>query len=346
MEVRVKKNISKILMTVLLFTSLVAVVFGCSIKHRYGLYSGLLMGEATITRKGFTLAEQLGYSKDSILLIVHADDIGMHMDQTDGTFDAMKLGMIKTGSVMVPCPDFNRVANIWKNDANLDLGIHLTLNSDWGKKYGWGSLLPKTQVPSLYNAEGNLWRTPNDLRAHMKVDEAILELEAQIMKCLEAGINPTHIDPHYGCYYDSLDLAKKVMNLSKKYNLPMKPHYLHREEMRRLGFVFPDSMWLFFKLIGERYDRNIRKRVYDNWLKELQPGVHELVIHPSYMNREWSGIIGSFNSYLRLGDYKYWSDPETKALADSLGIIFIGYRELQRLQAKNWNLSTDGVVWK
>ena len=55
------------------------------------------MGEATITRKGPTLAEQLGYSKDSILL---------------------------------------------------------------------------------------------------KVVEAILELEAQIMKCLEAGINPTHIDPH------------------------------------------------------------------------------------------------------------------------------------------------------
>ena len=341
-----KKNIYKILMSVLLFTSLVAVIFGCSIKHRYGLYSGLLMGEATITRKGPTLAEQLGYSKDSILLIVHADDIGMHMDQTDGTFDAMKLGMIKTGSVMVPCPDFNRVAKIWKNDANLDLGIHLTLNSDWGKKYGWGSVLPKTKVPSLYNAEGNLWRTPNDLRAHMKVDEAILELEAQIMKCLEAGINPTHIDPHYGCYYDSLDLAKKVMNLSKKYNLPMKPHYLHRGEMRRLGFVFPDSMWLFFKLIGEKYDRNIRKRVYDNWLKELQPGVHELVIHPSYMSSEWSEIIGGFNSYLRLGDYKYWSDPETKALADSLGIIFIGYRELQRLQAKNWNLSTDGVVWK
>ena len=335
------KNRSKFMAVSLIFTSLLLVAYGCSIKSRYGLYSGLLMGEKTATSKiGPTLAEQLGYSKDTILLIVHADDIGMHVDQTDGTFNAMKLGMVKTGSVMVPCPDFDRVAKIWMNNPNLDLGIHLTLNSDWGGKYGWGGILPKTQVPSLYNAEGYLWRTPRELKAHMNVDEAILELEAQIVKVLEAGLKPTHIDAHYGNYYDSADLAKKVMKLSRRYNLPMKPHRLHREKMRRLGFVFPDSMWMFFKLYGEKYNPDIRKKVYDNWLKELQPGVHELVIHPSYMSSEWSGIIGDFNSYLRLGDYQYWSDPETKALAEKLGIIFIGYRELQLLQAKKMGIKT------
>ncbi|NNK84402.1 MAG: ChbG/HpnK family deacetylase, partial [Desulfobacterales bacterium] len=330
-----KKKRFKIFTTILIFTGLLVVFYGCSIKYRYGLYSGLLMGEATTTSKGLILAEQLGYSKDSILLIVHADDIGMHVDQTDGTFDAMKKGMVKTGSVMVPCPDFNRVAMIWKDNANLDLGIHLTLNSDWGKKYGWGAVLPKNQVPSLYNAEGNLWGTPNDLRAHMDVDEAALEFEAQIVKVLQAGIKPTHMDAHYGNYYDSSDLASRVMQLSKKYNLPMKPHRMHRKKMRKLGYVFPDSMWMFFVLYGEKSNPDVRKRVYDNWLKELQPGVHEVVIHPSYMSSQWSSIVGNFNSYLRKGDYKYWSDPETKALAEKLGIIFIGYRELQLLQTKN-----------
>jgi len=176
--------------------------------------------------------------------------------------------------------------------------------------------------------------------AYECVDEAILELEAQIVKVLEAGLKPTHIDAHYGNYYASADLAKKVMKLSRRYNLPMKPHYLHRDKMRRLEFVFPDSMWMFFKLYGEKYNPDIRKKVYDNWLRELQPGVHEIVIHPSYMSSEWSGIIGDFNSYLRLGDYKYWSDPETKALAERLGIIFIGYSELQLLQAKKWGIKT------
>lgn len=336
-----RKNTPQFIINFLIFISLLVVVYSCSTKSRYGLYSGLLMGEKTaIPRIGPTLAEQLGYSKDSILLIVHADDIGMHVDQTDGTFNAMKLGMVKSGSVMVPCPDFDRVVEIWKNNPNLDLGIHLTLNSDWGKKYGWGGILPNTQVPSLYNADGILWRKPSELMAHMNVDEAILEFKAQILKVLDAGLKPTHIDAHYGNYYDSTELAKEVMRLSGRYNLPMKPHRLHRDKMRGLGFVFPDSMWMFFKLYGERYNPDIRKKVYDNWLRELQPGVHEVVIHPSYMNSEWSGIVGNFNSYMRLGDYKYWSDHETKELAEELGIIFIGYRDLQLLQAKKMEIKT------
>ena len=325
---------------------LLIVVYGCSPKHYYGLYSGLLMGEAKASETGPTLAEQLGYSKDSIVVIVHADDIGMHIDQTNGTFDAMKHGMVKTGSVMVPCPDFNRVTTIWKENPDLDLGIHLTLNSDWGTKYGWGPVLPKSRVPSLYSEKGIMWRTPKELMAKINVGEALRELEAQIRKVLKAGIKPTHMDAHYGNYYMNSNLAKGVMRLSRKYNLPMKPHREYREIMRRVGFVFPDSMWMFFKLYGERINPQIRKMVYDNWLRELQPGVHEIVIHSSFMNSEWADIVGSFNSYMRFGDYKYWSSPETKALSEELGIIFIGYRELQKLQAKNWKLSTDSVIWE
>lgn len=315
--------------------------------YLYGKYSGLLMGDETaIPRLGTTLAEELGYSKNAILLIVHADDIGMHADQTDGTFNTMKTGMVKSGSVMVPCPDFKRVAQIWKNNPDLDLGIHLTLNSDWGKKYGWEGILPITQVPSLYNAEGILWRNPEQLMKHMSVDEAVLEFEAQILKVLKAGLRPTHIDAHYGNYYNRASLSQEVMRLSRRYNLPMKPHRLHRDKMRKSGFVFPDSMWMFFKLYGEKFFPGIRKKVYDNWLKELQPGVHELVIHPSHMSGEWSEIVGDFNSYMRFGDFKYWTDPETKELAEKLGIIFIGYRELQVLQSKKMGISTDGLIYK
>ncbi len=177
----------------------------------------------------------------------------------------------------------------------------------------------------------------------MDVEEALIELEAQILKVLKAGLKPTHIDGHYGNYYMNIDLAEGVRNLSKKYNLPMKPHYALREEMRRQGYVFPDTLWMFMILYGEGSQREIRKKIYDNWLRKLKPGVHELLIHPSLMGEEWSNILGRPNSYIRLGDYKYWTSPETLDLADELGIVFIGYRELQKLQAKNWGLETDSV---
>ena len=57
----------------------------------------------------------------------------------------------------------------------------------------------------------------------------------------------------------------------------------------------------------------------------------------------WTNILGRPNSYIRYGDYEYWMSPETKPSADELGIIFIGYRELQKLQAKNWGLEPDSV---
>jgi predicted glycoside hydrolase/deacetylase ChbG (UPF0249 family) len=104
-----------------------------------------------------------------------------------------------------------------------------------GEKYGWGGVLPKSKVTSLYNSKGIMWQKPYKLMANMDVEEALMELEAQILKVLKAGLKPTHIDGHYGNYYMNSDLAEGVRNLSKKYNLPMKPHYELREEMRGQG---------------------------------------------------------------------------------------------------------------
>jgi hypothetical protein len=86
------------------------------------------------------------------------------------------------------------------------------------------------------------------------------------------------------------------------------------------------------------------KKVYDDWLRNLKPGVHHLIIHPSFMSKEYEQVV--WRPYILTGDHAYWSSSETKVLAKELGIIFIGYRELQRLQAKNWGLDTDGVNYR
>ena len=160
---------------------------------------GLINGGVPDSAEGPTLAEQLGYSRDSVLVIVHADDMAAHQDQTDGALDAMEMGMCKTGSVMVPCSDWDRTLAIWQDRPELDLGIHLTLNSDWGAQYGWGAVLPQSQVPSLYSPDGIMWQTEQELREHMVVAEALQEMEAQILRVLEAGVKPTHLDDHMGC---------------------------------------------------------------------------------------------------------------------------------------------------
>lgn len=303
-----------------------------------------MMGAYPKEEKGPTLAEQLGYSKKDIIVIVHADDIGIHKDQTDGSLDSMTNGMIRTGSVMVPCPDFERVESIWKENSELDLGLHLTLTSGHRESYRWKPLLPESKVPSLYDTDGYVWRTPEEFGKHLNITQAVMEIEAQIKRVLRAGLKPTHIDTHQGTYNWHPDLAKEVMKLSRKYNLPMLPHPAYIEEMRDKGYVCPDIVWMYLLISGEKYFPAYRKKVYDQWLQNLKPGVHQLIVHPSLMSEEYAQHV--WHPYVLTGDYAYWSSRETKALVEELGIIFIGFRELQTLQAKNWNLSTDSVIWE
>jgi predicted glycoside hydrolase/deacetylase ChbG (UPF0249 family) len=295
---------------------------------------GLINGGVPDGTDGPTLAEQLGYARDSVLAIVHADDMALHRDQTDGALEAMELGMCKTGSVMVPCPDFDRTLAIWVERPDLDLGIHLTLNSEWGARYGWAPVLPRSEVPSLYSSDGIMWPTEGKLREHLVVAEALQEMEAQILRVLEAGVEPTHVDDHMGCYWLHPDLKRGAMQLARQYNLPMNP--IHIDEMRQQGHVVADAIWMFTSnLFPEVHDPSIRSKVYDDWMRGLKPGVHLLLTH---IARESADLCSKIPmAHFRVGDHAYWTSSETKALADELGIIFAGYRELQRLQARNWS---------
>src|SRR5450432_3198828 len=78
-----------------------------------------------------TLAEKLGYPKDSKLLIIHADDVGLSHSEDSATITAFQKGVINSASIMAPCPWFPEIAAFAKLHPELDWGIHLTLTSEW-----------------------------------------------------------------------------------------------------------------------------------------------------------------------------------------------------------------------
>ena len=340
----------KLFFLVTLMTLLV-VLGGCMSINKTGKYfsdnESSLSNESTLDNETFLdnspmadnrpLTVRLGYSEDDILVIVHADDLGMHKDETDGSLEAMKYGMCKTGSIMVPCPDFERTIELYKENPELDIGIHLTLNSEWKDIYTWTPILSEEEVPSLYNDKGVMWTRENDLIRNMNVEEAKLELEAQIKKALDTGVKFTHIDAHMGCYFRHPDLFIYATYLSKKYNLPMVvAGYQGAEELRSEGYVFTDSYDYIYNIDGEENNPDLRRQLYYEWLGSLKPGVHEIIVHIANVTDELAEIIEM--PYIRSGDYNVWTSPETKERAEELGIKFIGYRELQELQTKNWGL--------
>ncbi len=136
------------------------------------------------------------------------------------------------------------------------------------------------------------------------------------------------------------DQTDGVMQLAKKYNLCMLP--VDIAKMRSMSYVFPDSFWQFASnMIGEDKDPSIRKKVYDDWLRNLEPGVHQVMTHIANVTEDYASKVP--NAHFRHADYVYWTSPETQALAEALDITFIGYRELQLLQATNWEHESERV---
>ncbi|HKE58507.1 MAG TPA: ChbG/HpnK family deacetylase, partial [Pyrinomonadaceae bacterium] len=84
-----------------------------------------------------TLVERLGYPADTKLLIVHADDLGAAHSINIASIKAFEVGLVNSGSIMIPCPWLSEIATYARSHPEADLGLHLTLTSEW-TPYRWG----------------------------------------------------------------------------------------------------------------------------------------------------------------------------------------------------------------
>ncbi len=83
--------------------------------------------------------KKLGLANNDRVAIIHTDDIGMCQASVDAFADLNEAGIISSGAVMVPCPWFLHTASYARQHPGVDLGIHLTLTSEW-KTYRWGPI--------------------------------------------------------------------------------------------------------------------------------------------------------------------------------------------------------------
>ena len=150
--------------------------------------------------------------------MVHCDDIGMCHAANEGAFEALSAGPATCGSIMVPCPWFLAAAEQARANPSLDLGVHLTLNSEW-PRYRWGPVASRDRVPSLLDADGMLPRTLLEVAKRAKPEEVEIELRAQIEKALAAGIDVTHVDSHMGTVFVP-QFVPIYAKLAAEYRLP------------------------------------------------------------------------------------------------------------------------------
>ena len=172
-----------------------------------------------------TIQKRLGYSKNSKLLIIHADDLGLSVSENDASFEAMRNGAVNLGSVMVNCPELS-LSKYVKENPNADIGIHLTITSEWDS-YKLKPVMPVSEVSSLIDSDGFLLPSNNHINNKAVLKDIEKEYRAQILKALESGIDLTHIDSHMFTPFSNKGILKiyKALEVSSNYRFYLPRNY-------------------------------------------------------------------------------------------------------------------------
>src|SRR5688572_1836838 len=106
-----------------------------------------------IIQNGSPTNRLLGYPEDARLLLINAYDFGMCHAVNEAIVRALREGVAKSTSIMVPCP-WALHALTWLQEAPMTpFGIHLTVISEQ-PVYRWGPLMNQLEVPSLVDHSG------------------------------------------------------------------------------------------------------------------------------------------------------------------------------------------------
>lgn len=285
-----------------------------------------------------TLVQKLGYPADAKLLIVHADDLGMARSVNAASTKAFETGLVNSGSIMVPCPWLPEIASYARTHPEADLGLHLTLTSEWSP-FRWGTVLPKDRVPSLFARDGYLHPTESEAAKSADARQAEAEIRAQIERARSFGIQPTHLDSHMGTLYQNEALFRAFLRVSREYKLPVR---ISRDWLGRAPFI-PSSLGPNDIVI----DRIIEigpgvlpdgwAAFYSESVKGIQPGVTEMVVHLAYDDEEMRAMTVNhpdWGSGWRQRDFDFFTSPEFRRLLQENNIKLITWREIGRLMRK------------
>ena len=281
-----------------------------------------------------TIAERLGYPPDSKLLILHADDLAVAHSEDAASFDALDKRAVTSASIMVPCPWLNEVAAYAKEHPDADLGLHLTLTSEW-KTYRWGPVESKDKVPSLLDPSGYLWPETDQAARNLKPEEAERELRAQIERAVAMGIHPTHLDSHMGVLFSRLELFAVYVKVAREYKLPFLAVRSPDAPKELLSLLSDQDPFLDSVVIADpKVAAADWKTFYSNAIKNLKPGVTEIIVHLGHDDAELQAVMVDHPDYgaaWRQRDYDVVTSPEfKKALAEN-HVILIKWKDLKKL---------------
>ena len=288
---------------------------------------------------------RLDFDDGDRAVIIHADDIGMCQATLPAYAELLDAGLLSSAAVMVPCPWFPEVAAFCRAHPEVDMGVHLTLTSEWDS-YRWGPISTRDPAAGMLDEEGYFPRTTPGVTAGGDAQAVEVELRAQLDRALEAGIDVTHVDSHMGSAFHHKFIPGYV-RVARDRRVP--PFFLtpNEERIRSRGIdaetaavaaaaaqeLGEQGMPLFDDIRGLPLNQpDDQVAAAKQLIDTLKPGLTVLILHPAVDTPELRAIAPDWPS--RVANYKALLSPELRDHVRASGVQVIGYRVLRDLMRR------------
>jgi predicted glycoside hydrolase/deacetylase ChbG (UPF0249 family) len=295
-------------------------------RRDFATRSGSLLAGALLTRATLAsarVAAGVGHDLASPRLIVRGDDMGYSQSGNDGIITSHTNGIETSVEVLAPSPWFPEAARLLAGHPTLDVGVHLTLTSEWDN-VKWR---PLSAAPSLRDADGfffpMLVRNPNYPQRSVsenawRIEDVEREFRAQIELTKRHVPRVSHLSGHMGCTDLRPDVKALTRRLAKEYALD----------------IWPEDLGV----LGARYDgphttSSEKIESFLRMLDGLEAGkTYVFVDHPGVDTPELRAIhhVGYEQVAAdRQGVTDTFTSPRVRERVRSRAIQLIGYRDLK-----------------
>jgi hypothetical protein len=229
-----------------------------------------------------TIISGISQNSGEIRLIIRGDDIGSAHAANIACIRSYQEGIMKSVEIMVPCAWFPEAARMLNENPGLDVGIHITLTSEW-ENVKWG---PVSNAPSLTDPNGYfcpmIWpnqQRPEELALkslNWKIEEIEQEIRAQIEMARRNIPHISHLSCHMGCSNWDPEVQKVFDKLAKEYGLEINTRDYDVKNFPMLRK-------------GETLDERVNNFI--DALLKLEPGNTYLYVeHPGFDTPEMQGF--------------------------------------------------------
>jgi predicted glycoside hydrolase/deacetylase ChbG (UPF0249 family) len=282
---------------------------------------GWVLAAAVLIGAAGVALSQSGQAGGTIKLVVRADDIGSCHTANLACIQVYREGIARSVEVQTVCPWFNEAAQMLRENPGYDVGVHLTLTSEW-QNYKWG---PLTQASSLVDEQGHFHPMTSQradfpprtgfLECGWKIEEVEKELRAQIELAKKEIPQVSHLSSHMGTPTCTPELRALVARLAKEYKLPIET---------------PGAQYLRW-MADSKATAQQRESALVKALEEVGPGVWIVIEHPGAETSEMQAM--GHQGYWEVASHrdgvtKSFTSPRVKEVLRRRGIQLVSYRDM------------------